>query len=199
MIEIRQCNLADMPYIYDICWKTAYRGRSVEDIFTDKFKTGHYFAAPYLYHDPECCFAAADNGRPLGYIVGTSDTAGYTEWLNSKWLPKVRECCNTAHDEKLHPIEQYLNKCIRNDTVLDKSLAEYPAHLHIDLLPELRGGGYGRRLMEIFFRQCATKGAGKVHLAVARANENALAFYRKMGMYTITENDAVCTLGKDLP
>lgn len=198
MIKIRQCSSADIPYIYEICWKTAFRGSSIEEVFSDKFKTGHYFAAPYLHYNQEFCFTATDNATPKGYIVGTFNTVNYTKWLNDKWLPTIRGLCNLSNNDSRHPVEQFLNNCIKNDTVINQFSHEYPAHLHINLLPELRGRGIGRKLMDSFFNQCLEKGVDKVHLAVAKENRNAVAFYSKMGMNVISETETVYTMGLNL-
>ena len=53
------------------------------------------------------------------------------------------------------------------ERMLVPALAEYPAHLHIDLLPEWQGKGWGRGLMEAFLRGVHAAGAARVHLGVA--------------------------------
>ncbi|MBN2658502.1 MAG: GNAT family N-acetyltransferase [Spirochaetales bacterium] len=197
MIEIRPYAISDLPYLYEICWKTALNGASVEGLIDDKFKVGHYFAAPYVHFDRECCFVATVDRRPAGYIVGTADTAAYTRWLNSQWLPEVRELYGIP-PEPTEPFQQFINDCILYDTPIDKSLGEYPGHLHIDLLPELQGKGLGRKLMELFFGSCLRKGTDAVHLGVSKQNPGAVAFYRKMGMFVISENEGAYMMGINL-
>jgi ribosomal protein S18 acetylase RimI-like enzyme len=58
---------------------------------------------------------------------------------------------------------------------------EYPAHLHIDLLPPFQGAGYGRALMETFYAAAAGAGAAGVHVTVAAANTKAIGFYLRLG------------------
>ena len=60
-------------------------------------------------------------------------------------------------------------------------LDEYPAHLHIDLLPPFQGTGHGRAMMETFYAAAARAGAAGVHVAVATANTRALGFYARLG------------------
>ncbi|MBB6480409.1 GNAT family N-acetyltransferase [Spirochaeta isovalerica] len=194
MIEIRPYELTDLPYLYEICWKTALNGNSVEGVIDDKYKVGHYFAAPYVYFDRDCCFVVTRDNIPAGYIVGTADTVGYTKWLNSEWLPKVRRLYDIP-SESSEPFQQFINDCIKNDTLVDKSLSEYPGHLHIDLLPELQGKGLGRKLMEMFFNSCRRKGTEGVHLGVSKQNPGAVAFYRKMGMFVISESEGAYMMG----
>lgn len=194
LIEIRPCKIYDLPYLYEICWKTGLNGKTVEPILKDKFKIGHYFAAPYVHYNKDCCFVATDKGIPKGYIVGTSDTVNYTKWLNSNWLPQIRNLYDFS-SEPSHPFLQFINGCIKNDTVVESRLYEYPAHLHIDLLPELQGKGLGRKLTEIFFRKCREKGASALHLGVSKQNPGAYTFYLKMGMFVISESEEAYTMG----
>lgn len=197
-MNIRECTAADLPYLYDICWKTALNGQPVDRIMEDRFKPGHYYAAPYLHFDRECCFVAEVGGMPRGYIIGTADTEAYTRWLNREWLPQVRKTCAFSCEKELHPFEKHLDECLSGDTVPDPDLASWEAHLHIDLLPELQGKGMGRKLMETFFRRCREKGASGVHLGVASENRAALAFYRKMGMKEIKAVEGAFMLGYKL-
>lgn len=198
MIEIRECTLADLPYIYEICWKTGYNGGSIEDFFTDKYKLGHYFAAPYLHYELECCFVVTVDNIPKGYILGTTDTKGFTQWLNTRWLPSVRKLYSFEEGSELHSFEQFADKCLSEDTPLDPDLTDYPAHLHIDLLPELQGKGMGRKMMETFFKRCREKGADKLHLGVSKRNPAAIAFYQRLGMYAVKETEGAYMLGYDL-
>ena len=64
-------------------------------------------------------------------------------------------------------------------------LAPWPAHLHIDLLPEWQGRGYGRQLMRTFLEALRDGGVPSVHLVMATANKPARAFYDRMGFEEI--------------
>src|SRR5690606_11113458 len=75
-------------------------------------------------------------------------------------------------------------------------LAAWPAHLHIDLLPEWQGRGYGRGLMRTFLTALRDAGVPAVHLVMAVANKPARAFYDRMGFEEIAEpmDDSVVCL-----
>jgi GNAT superfamily N-acetyltransferase len=60
--------------------------------------------------------------------------------------------------------------------------ADYPAHLHIDLLPETQGQGVGRQLIETLSAELRRRGVPGVHLEVDPANTGAAAFYERIGM-----------------
>ena len=64
-------------------------------------------------------------------------------------------------------------------------LAEYPAHLHIDLLPRLQGRGVGRRLVDTLLDALRRRGVPGVHLGVDAANTRAIGFYEHVGFAPI--------------
>lgn len=78
-------------------------------------------------------------------------------------------------------------------------LAAWPAHLHIDLLPEWQGRGYGRKLMRTLLAALAERGVPAVHLVMTVANKPARAFYGRMGFEEIEGvpmDDSVVCLGR---
>ena len=60
-------------------------------------------------------------------------------------------------------------------------MQDYPAHLHIDILPEFQGKGYGRSLMTTFLEKLRDQGVKGVHLIMGKDNAGAGMFYQKMG------------------
>jgi len=74
----------------------------------------------------------------------------------------------------------------------------FPAHLHINLLDEVRGQGLGRQLLETLLRALAADGARGVHLGVARSNTAARHFYAALGFRTIAEHPDTVFMGRTL-
>jgi ribosomal protein S18 acetylase RimI-like enzyme len=74
----------------------------------------------------------------------------------------------------------------------------YPAHLHIDLLPQVQGQGWGLAMMQTFLdklRELQVKG---VHLGVSKRNPRAIRFYEKAGFERIQEFPGGFTYGLSL-
>ena len=67
----------------------------------------------------------------------------------------------------------------------DRIVDRYPAHLHINLLPRLRGQGIGRALLDRWLDAVAALGAKGAHLVVGTRNERAMRFYRAYGFAEI--------------
>jgi GNAT superfamily N-acetyltransferase len=75
----------------------------------------------------------------------------------------------------------------------------YPAHLHIDLLPELQGQGFGRRLIETLDDALARAGVSGVHLEASAANTGAVAFYPRVGFTPLPSGEGTRAFGRRLP
>ena len=73
----------------------------------------------------------------------------------------------------------------RPERMVRPELTRYPAHLHIDLLPAVQGGGHGRALMTEFLAALAAAGVPGVHLEVGGHNTGAIAFYERLGFHHI--------------
>lgn len=197
MINIRPARLTDLPYLYEICLFTSAAANSPDTMLHDLFMVGHYYAAPYLYFEDGISFVLTDNDAPVGYILGTSDSAKYYEWLNNKWLPDLR-LLYKHNMTTLSEFENWLLTLIHEDAALDEFLAPYPAHLHIDILPAYHGKGYGKKLMEHFFEACKEKECTGVHFGVDEKNDAARQFYLKTGMRVIREQPGIVYMGKIL-
>ena len=76
------------------------------------------------------------------------------------------------------------------------ALAAYPAHLHIDLLPDRQGKGWGRGTDALVLPRARPGRRGA--LGVAPANTGAQAFYHRLGFTEIpVGNPGVVYLGRE--
>ncbi len=57
----------------------------------------------------------------------------------------------------------------------------YPAHLHINLMPDLQKGGHGSALLRHQLQSLRNSGVSGVHLGVDPRNEGVTGFYAKFG------------------
>ncbi len=64
--------------------------------------------------------------------------------------------------------------------------------------PDLRGSGYGRRLLSTLARECLEQGYGRLEWWVLDWNEPALGFYRQLGAIPMDEWTVHRVTGKDL-
>jgi ribosomal protein S18 acetylase RimI-like enzyme len=145
------------------------------------------FAGPYLELAPDLAFVLDDGGTAVGYVVGCADTVAFAAAFRERWLPTVAGRYPAPADvAAVHPDSTWAVEALHHpERMVFPELAAYPAHLHIDLLPDHQGGGHGRRLIETFMTAAARLGAAAVHLGVNPANTPALGFYEHLGFRPI--------------
>jgi ribosomal protein S18 acetylase RimI-like enzyme len=153
------------------------------------------FSRPYLRREPELAHVVEARGGVVGYVLGTADTPGFARWYREVWLPALAQRYSVAADVDrealLSPGERLMLSLHRTpERMLLPELAHLPAHLHIDLLPEFQGRGWGRRLIAAFLAGLTERGVDGVHLGMVTTNTRARAFYDRLGFVEVPVADA---------
>jgi ribosomal protein S18 acetylase RimI-like enzyme len=134
----------------------------------------------------------------VGYVVGTTNSHEFAKWMTTDWLPVVRGRIPTD-SEPSSAHESWLRNQVQDPQPVPTFAAEYPAHLHINLLPQARGTGIGRMLVESLFDRLTESDIPGIHLGVARTNSPAVGFYRALGFDTVlAEDPGALFLGRKL-
>lgn len=198
MTTVRPYRPADRAELYDICVRTAHEGGDSRHIYPDHNLMPSIFAAPYAFLEPDLTFVLDDGGRAVGYVLGTADTASFVEAYRTSWLPLVRERFPVLDGPPTSPSEIMVGLLHNPGRMILPELAAYPAHLHIDLLPEQQRRGYGRALMYAFLDALHGKGVEAVHLGMVSTNTAARAFYDRLDFHDIpvAEAGTVTYLGR---
>ncbi|AEJ20517.1 GNAT family N-acetyltransferase [Gracilinema caldarium] len=198
-MDIREYRVTDLPYLYEICLKTGDNGKDATELFYDPYVLGQFYAAPYTHFESDCVLILEGTSqglqRPLGYILGTSNTRAYTDWFNQYWRPAALALYGGTEGAK-SPTETAIRALFAKELTCPPWVATYPGHIHIDLLPEAQGGGWGRKLMDAISRRLAEKGCRGFHLGVSGANEGGIAFYRRYGMQELAQESWGIVFGK---
>jgi ribosomal protein S18 acetylase RimI-like enzyme len=198
---IRDATLADAPQLNRICLITGDAGRDATDLYTDPDLLGEVYVGPYLHVVPAVAGLATDEGGSvLGYVLGTPDTRAFVAAAEATWWPALRDLHPLgAGGRHRTPADQALVELIHNPPVPDPDLvARYPAHLHIDLVPEAQGQGLGRALMDWLLDRLTALGAHGVHLGVDPGNTAAIAFHERLGFTRWGSDPDVVTLVRRL-
>jgi ribosomal protein S18 acetylase RimI-like enzyme len=196
--SVRPAVPADTASAYRICLRTGADGADATDRYRDPELLGHLYLGAYLSLAPEFAFILADeNDQPVGYTVGVPDTLAFERRCELHWWPRLRDRypIGSGDDADADLIRQ-LHAPYRTDVAL---ATRYPAHLHIDLLPQAQGQGHGRRLMDRLLGALAAAGAAGVHLGVSAANTGAVAFYQRLGFTEYRRHHGAITFARDLP
>src|SRR5690606_15447603 len=184
--RIRPYRVEDRPALDDICVRTAHNGQDSRPHYADPSVFPDTFAAPYVHLEPELAFVLDDGrGRAVGCIVGTADTVRFARTFRAAWLPLVADRHPAPPGPPRTPDEEIAWLLHHPERMIVPELAAWPAHLHIDLLPEWQGRGHGRQLMRTFVAALRDAGVPAVHLVMVRANQPARAFYDRMGFEEI--------------
>jgi ribosomal protein S18 acetylase RimI-like enzyme len=185
-VVIRTAVPDDRDALYEICRLTGHAGEDASDRHDDPDLLGELWVGPYLALEPELAFVAADEQGPAGYVLGAADTAAFEAGCEQVWWPPRRErypepptTGDLSPDQELH---RWIHHPPRTP---QQVLAEYPAHLHIDLHPRAQGQGLGRRMMDALFDALGARHVAGVHLGVAAANHRAIGFYTHLGFEPI--------------
>ena len=184
MAGIRAVRQDDLEALYRIALATGDGGDDAASLYQDARLLGHIYAAPYAVLCPETVFVAEDADGVGGYIVGAADTAAFEARLEQDWWPVLRAvypdpamippAARTPDQRRMHAIHHPLQTpCALTDA--------YPSHLHINLLPRLRGVGVGHALLQRWLCAVHCRGATGVHLAVGVNNTKAIRFYQVHG------------------
>ena len=187
---VRRYRPRDRAALYDICVRTADNGGDSRHLYPDLDLMPSIFAAPYAELEQDLAFVVDDGERAVGYILGTADTATFVKRFRTEWLPEVADRYPEPTSGPATPTEAMIDLMHRPERMLVPELADYPAHLHIDLLPSHQRAGYGRELMDTFLAALRDKGVARVHLGMVTANTPARAFYDRLGFHAIPVRDA---------
>jgi ribosomal protein S18 acetylase RimI-like enzyme len=176
-VLIRTARLEDEPDLIEICHITG-------NTRVEPYLFGLRWCLDYLWHDTENCFVAVDlrTNEVVGYIIGTLDSVAQVKRFNAVMLPRIKRHFKHIRNKTIHDFSFYLTNRFINQGALNESFAEYPAHLHINLLPEYQRGGIGGQLLSAYEDNLREKHIPGYHLGVAASNQGGISFYRKQGL-----------------
>jgi ribosomal protein S18 acetylase RimI-like enzyme len=183
---IRPYRPSDRTALYDICVRTADAGGDARGHYSSDLLMGDLFAGPYAYLEPGLAFVVDVDGEVAGYVVGTADTASFVGLYADLWIPLLGSRYPVPPATGRTPEQEMVALHFHPERMLTPGLDDYPAHLHIDLLPQYQGQGWGRRLIDRFL---TTVDAPGVHVAMVTANVKARGFYDRLGFHELPVAD----------
>lgn len=125
----------------------------------------------YIEQEAHNCFVATDEkDNAIGYILCAEAYDAFAKALENEYIPRIPEENTTAR----YYAE---NSAVQQEKYKDI----YPAHLHIDLLPEYQRRGIGRRLIDTLIQHLKNKKIPGVMLSVSKENTGGIKFYKNYG------------------
>lgn len=194
--HIRPFEPTDLDQLYVICLRTGDAGADATDLVVDPQLFGEVYAAPYGVLEPEHALVLDDgSGTAIGYVLGALDTRAFDARCEDEWWPalRVRHPKGSGGNDLDELLIALLHDRKRSAAAY---VDEYPSHLHIDLMPEAQGQGWGRRLMAALEDRLREDGSPGVHFGVSARNERALGFYRHLGYVELQADGMGYVLGR---
>ncbi|MFO0696091.1 MAG: hypothetical protein U0230_21185 [Polyangiales bacterium] len=186
---IRPYRPEDRPRVREICYQTGYMGESAECFYGDRASFADMFSSYYTDHEPESCLVAtrSTDGEVVGYLAGCVDSRkaldptaiGLRHVLTRGLLFRP----GTARFYLRLVADVMRDRGCRRTKV---DLARYPAHFHIDLLPEARGGS-GVRMVKRFHERLRQMGVPGAHAEMIAENRLAFAVAQRLGYEKVGE------------
>ncbi len=192
MITVRPYQPRDREHVVTVCHRTGYFGKPAAPYFKDAELFGLLFTAYYTEFEPRLSFVADDNGTAVGYIIGSADTEAQREAFSRLIVPRIvkRMLTRTLF---CHPGDVLFLLGLADHEDFEAKLytadlvTNFPAHLHMNVLPEYQRRGLGSQLMDRFLSALRASGAPGVHLVTSSENKKALPFYQKEGFVLFKE------------
>lgn len=190
---IRRYDPRDFDDVSDICVRTGYAGTDATGRHPNDDLIPDIFARPYVLLEPRWAWVVDDGSRAIGYIIATPDTRRFVELYREHWLPGF--AAKYQHvDPPASPDENMRHLGFWPERMLVPEVDDYPAHLHIDLLPEAQGAGLGRALVETLADALREAGIPGLHLSMDPTNTGARAFYDRLGFTELPSSTASAPL-----
>lgn len=197
-MQIRNFRPEDRADCYDVCVKTGLGGQDATGVYRDDDLIPEIFCGPYVDLEPGLAFVVDNGARVVGYALGAADTRDFVERYRAQVLPafarRFGAMAGVSDDER-----EMTELGLQPQRMLIPELDDFPAHLHIDLLPEAQGQGLGRQLIETLLDELAARGATGVHLEMDPANEGAGAFYARLGFDRLGTDEDTARFAMRLP
>jgi GNAT superfamily N-acetyltransferase len=194
MLQLRPYSTNDLEALYAISLATAAAGRDAAHLYRDGRLMGAIYSAPYAVLAPDRVLVAADEQGVGGFVAGAFDTEAWQDRLERCWWPELRRQYPMPDpgSRREWNIDQRRIDMIHHPERTPPQVArDFPAHVHLNLVPRLQGRGIGRRLLLEWLSLARPHGVLAVHAGVNRANARAVAFWAAMGFRTVTPPELV--------
>ncbi|KRF03697.1 hypothetical protein ASG89_02755 [Paenibacillus sp. Soil766] len=160
----------------------------------------------FLVTEPQNCYVLEHptSTKVVGYITCASDTNAYENEFEKTYLPKLKERFEVLTKQSFEYLEENRRLLFfRRNLDIGLDVTDYPAHLHINILPEYQRSGYGGLLLSAYEENLRSRGVHGYHLATGANNTKGILFYNKHSLellHTVYKDGKPITsiLGKSL-
>ncbi|KAF9506554.1 hypothetical protein BS47DRAFT_1489319 [Hydnum rufescens UP504] len=175
--SIREGTAEDAPAVSKICLSTGNAGKSAEGLYSHPELLGLRWAEPYSDFPPRRSPMSSEWTREKG-----SQNESWAIFVALWTLGNMRRKLEKNGGGKGTERDIEVRRAFARPTLTpDAVVAAYPAHMHINLLPEAQRKGWGRRLIDKAAEHIRRFGGRGVHLMIDPNNDEARQFYKRIG------------------
>ena len=143
------------------------------------------YLTPYMDLEPESLFVAVSGGALVGYLTGCVDSAAFpTEADRMKDAIKRYRLVLRPRPAMFFARSVWdtaWSGLRRQPAAGELHDERWPAHLHINVLPEVRGAGAAEGLMNAWLDRLRVVGSPGCSLQTQLENHRAVRFFTRMG------------------
>lgn len=141
------------------------------------------FCRYYIDQEPDNCFVCLEDDIVCGYVLCSENFYQWKKQLIEHYAnaDPISFAIATATIDNLHP-----------------HAAEYPAHLHIDFVPNAQSKGYGTAIISRLCDHLRQKSIPGLMLDVSAENIGAQCFYQRNGFTVLGKNSHSIQMGRNL-
>jgi ribosomal protein S18 acetylase RimI-like enzyme len=183
-LEIRTFEEKDRDELRELFGR-AGQGAPTASIWGHEESEADVYLTPYMDLEPQSVFVAVGDGALVGYLTGCLDTSTLpSEGARiSQAITKYR--LFLRREPAAFFVRAMLDMAIaairRAPTAGEFDDPRWPAHLHINVLPHVRGTGVAPALMNRWLRVLRETGFRGCHLQTLVENGRAVRFFERMG------------------
>jgi GNAT superfamily N-acetyltransferase len=184
-IAVRAYRPSDRDELLDVVFEAAGEGAPSSDLWGHSASLADVYLKPYLDLEPASAFVATVDDRPAGYLVGCVDDARFpSEEQRMSDAIKRHRLLRNPRARRFFVRAGYdtaLLKLRRQPIAGELADPRWPSHLHIDLMPVVRGTGAAAELMERWFARVRDAGSPGCYLQTSAENRRAVRYFERMG------------------
>jgi ribosomal protein S18 acetylase RimI-like enzyme len=182
---VRPYEARDRAAVHRICFETGYMGEPIDWQWRDGASFADLICAYYTDHEPESALVGERDGRVVGYLLGcvATERVVISRALVTHHMLRRGVAFRPGTAGFIWRAAADVAVAMARRTMVAPTVDDprWPAHLHIDLLPEARGQGLGANLIRRWLDSLRERSVPGCHLETMSENTDAIAFFRSMG------------------
>jgi ribosomal protein S18 acetylase RimI-like enzyme len=191
-VVVRPYEQRDRAAVRRICHATGYMGDPVDWLWRDAESFAEMFTAYYTDAEPQSALVAELDGEVRGYLLGCTDSrrawnpaAVFARQVVRRGIALRPGTAGFVWRSFADIARDALHRRLPPSSVYDE---RWPAHLHIDLLPAIRGRGVGATLVRRWLEMLRAAGVPGCHLETLGQNHAAISFFESAGFRRMGTN-----------